>query len=125
MYSQKDTIVTLKVVNLQTIKLYKHSKGFKVLDLTDSIIEKNATSFTSLLRFNTPIYIKEYGAGGTSSASFRGTSASNTAVIWNGININSINNGQTEFNSLNISLFDNEIINKVFKNLKRLHRDFR
>ncbi|WP_372800431.1 TonB-dependent receptor domain-containing protein [Lutibacter sp.] len=106
-YSQKDTIVTLKVVNLQSVKLYKHSKGLKVLDLTDSIIAKNATSFTSLLRFNTPIYIKEYGAGGTSSASFRGTSASNTAVIWNGININSINNGQTEFNSLNISLFDN------------------
>ena len=105
--AQLDSIQELGVVNLQTIQLKKHSKGFKVLVLTDSIIIKNSESFTSLLRFNSPIYIKEYGAGGTSSASFRGTSASNTAVVWNGININSVNNGQTGFNSLTVSLFDN------------------
>lgn len=106
-FAQLDSIQQLKVVNLSSAKLQKHSKGFKVLALTDSIILKNTESFTTLLRFNTPIYIKEYGAGGTSTASFRGTSASNTAVIWNGININSINNGQTGFNSLTVNLFDN------------------
>lgn len=106
LYAQEDVIVSLNVVNLQTVKLNKHSKGYKILTLKDSVILNNSESFSSLLRYNTPIYIKEYGAGGTSSASFRGTSASNTAVIWNGININSINNGQTGFNSLNVSLFD-------------------
>ncbi len=106
-YAQEAIIVSLDVVNLQTIKLNKHSKGYKILAINDSIIQHNSESFSSLLRFNSPIYVKEYGAGGTSSASFRGTSASNTAVIWNGININSINNGQTGFNSFNVSLFDN------------------
>ncbi|SNR32864.1 iron complex outermembrane recepter protein [Lutibacter agarilyticus] len=106
-FAQLDSIQKLKVVNLSSAKLQKHSKGFKVLALSDSIILKNTESFTTLLRFNTPIYIKEYGAGGTSTASFRGTSASNTAVIWNGININSINNGQTGFNALTVNLFDN------------------
>ncbi|WP_299527140.1 TonB-dependent receptor, partial [uncultured Lutibacter sp.] len=106
-YAQKDSIISLDVINLQTIKLNKHSKGYKVVAISDSIIQHNTESFSSLLRFNSPIYMKEYGAGGTSSASFRGTSASNTAVIWNGININSINNGQTGFNSLNVGLFDN------------------
>lgn len=106
-YAQKDSIISLDVINLQTVKLNLHSKGYKILTLNDSIIVKNSESFSSLIRFSTPIYIKEYGYGGTSSASFRGTSASNTAVVWNGININSINNGQTGFNSLNISLFDN------------------
>ncbi|MFD1294045.1 TonB-dependent receptor plug domain-containing protein [Lutibacter holmesii] len=106
-FAQLDSVQTLKVVNLSTVKLQKLSKGYKVLVLSDSVILKNTESFTSLLRFNTPIYIKEYGAGGTSTASFRGTSASNTAVIWNGININSINNGQTGFNALTVNLFDN------------------
>ncbi len=106
-FAQLDSIQKLKVVNLSSVKLQKNSKGFKVLALSDSIILKNTESFTTLLRFNTPIYIKEYGAGGTSTASFRGTSASNTAVIWNGININSINNGQTGFNALTVNLFDN------------------
>lgn len=106
-YTQLDSIQHLNIVNLKSVTLNKHSKGFKVITLNDSILINNVESFSSLLRFNSPIYIKEYGAGGTSSASFRGTSASNTAVIWNGININSINNGQTGFNSFNVSLFDN------------------
>tara|TARA_R110002124_G_scaffold14785_2_gene65120 strand:- start:821 stop:2422 length:1602 start_codon:yes stop_codon:yes gene_type:complete len=35
-----------------------------------------------------------------SSASFRGTNAQQTAVVWNGININSQLTGQTDFNTL-------------------------
>jgi len=106
-FAQLDSIQQFTVVNLSSKTLQKHSKGYKVLALSDSIILKNTESFTTLLRFNTPIYIKEYGAGGTSTASFRGTSASNTAVVWNGININSINNGQTGFNALTVNLIDN------------------
>ena len=41
-----------------------------------------------------------------SSPSFRGTNASQTAVIWNGININSQLNGQTDFNTINTTNFD-------------------
>lgn len=107
-FSQNDSLVNRlgEVIVLADKKLGNHSAGYKVKTLTDSVIVKNMESFTSLLRFNTPIYLREYGAGGTSSASFRGTSASNTAVIWNGININSVNNGQTGFNALTVSLFD-------------------
>lgn len=107
-FAQNDSIINRldEVVLHADKKLEKHSVGYKVITLSDSVILNNTESFTSLLRFNSPIYLKEYGAGGTSSASFRGTSASNTAVIWNGVNINSINNGQTGFNSLTVSLFD-------------------
>jgi len=107
-FAQNDSLINRldKVVIQADKKLKKHSVGYKVATFNDSVILKNTESFTSLLRFNTPLYLREYGAGGTSSASFRGTSSSNTAVIWNGININSINNGQTGFNSLTVSLFD-------------------
>ncbi|MDP5106942.1 MAG: TonB-dependent receptor [Polaribacter sp.] len=105
--AQNDSIRTvLKEIIVVADKKIDNSNGYKIQVLNDSIITKNTESFTSLLRFNSLIYLKEYGYGGTSTASFRGTSSSNTAVIWNGININSINNGQTGFNSLTVSLFD-------------------
>ena len=105
--AQNDSTRTvLKEVIVVADKKTENSNGYKIQILNDSIITKNTESFTSLLRFNSLIYLKEYGAGGTSTASFRGTSSSNTAVIWNGININSINNGQTGFNSLTVNLFD-------------------
>jgi iron complex outermembrane receptor protein len=84
----------------------KPTIGLKVVSLTDSVILTNKESFSSLMRFNTPVYVRENGSGGTSTARFRGTSSANTAVVWNGVNINSINNGQTGFNSITVSLFD-------------------
>jgi len=88
----------------------ENSIGYKVQRLNDSVLLANQKSFTELLRYNTTIYLREYGAGGTSTARFRGTSASNTSVVWNGININSVNNGQTGFNSLSVNLLDNIVI---------------
>ncbi|GAB1856573.1 TonB-dependent receptor [Flavobacteriaceae bacterium MHTCC 0001] len=107
-FSQNDSIGNRldEVLIKADKKLKRHSAGYKVTTLSDSVVLKNIESFTALLRFNTPIYLREYGSGGTASASFRGTSASNTAVVWNGVNINSVNNGQTGFNALTVSLFD-------------------
>lgn len=112
LYAQNDSVVNAleEVVVIADKNVQQNSTGYKVLTLSDSIISNNRTSFTSLIRFNSPIYMKENGAGGVSSASFRGTSASNTAVVWNGININSVNNGQTGFNSLTVNLIDNIVI---------------
>ncbi len=105
---QQDTVENRlnEVVVNATKRLKNTSTGQHIVHLSDSLIVRNTESFTDLIRFNSSIYLKEYGKGGTSSVSFRGTSASNTAVVWNGININSINNGQTGFNALNVNLFD-------------------
>lgn len=109
MLGQNDSIVnSLEEVTIVADKNLKYnSVGYKIVSINDSIILQNKVSFTSLLRYNTSIYLREYGAGGTSSARFRGTGSSNTAVVWNGININSINNGSTGFNSLSVNLMDN------------------
>ncbi|MFD0991722.1 TonB-dependent receptor plug domain-containing protein [Tenacibaculum geojense] len=106
--AQQDTIFnSLDEVFIQANKrLLINSKTLKVIQLNDSVILNNNESFTNLLRFNSSLYFREQGAGGSSSVSFRGTSSSNTAVMWNGININSINNSQTDFNSLTVGLFD-------------------
>lgn len=98
--AQNDSITKLKEVIVSDYNLKKFSSSQSVLTLNDSIINKNEALLTDLLNFNSVIYFKEYGRGMLSTVSFRGTTASQTAVIWNGININSQMNGSTDFNTI-------------------------
>ena len=102
---QIDSIV-LNEVNVTDSQLKKFSNSKSILKINDSVIFKSRSSLTSLLNFNSSIYFKENGLGMVSSPSFRGTTAQQTAVIWNGININSQLNGQTDFNTLNSSNYN-------------------
>lgn len=104
--AQVDTITRLQTVYVADNTLKKFSNSQRVFVLNDSIIAKNQLSLTSLLNFNSPIYFKENGLGMVSSPSFRGTTAPQTAVIWNGININSQLNGQTDFNVISTSNYN-------------------
>ncbi|MFD2916098.1 TonB-dependent receptor plug domain-containing protein [Psychroserpens luteus] len=102
-----DSIQKLDEVVLSDVKLKQYTKGYKLTVLSDSLLRKNKTSLTDVLRFNSNIYFKENGYGMVSSPSFRGTNASQTAVIWNGININSQLNGQVDFNTISTANYDN------------------
>ncbi|WP_345189724.1 TonB-dependent receptor plug domain-containing protein [Algibacter agarivorans] len=101
-----DSIQKLDEVILSDVKLKRYAKGYKVTILSDSILRKNNTSLTDVLRYNSNIYLKENGYGMVSSPSFRGTNASQTAVVWNGININSQLNGQVDFNTVSTSNYN-------------------
>ncbi|HEU4788371.1 MAG TPA: TonB-dependent receptor [Flavobacterium sp.] len=98
--AQNDSINKLKEVIVSDTNLKKYSNSQSVLKLNDSIINKNEALLTDLLNFNSTLYFKEYGRGMLSTVSFRGTTSSQTAVIWNGININSQMNGSTDFNTI-------------------------
>lgn len=98
-YAQQDTI-TLKEVVLSDTQLRDFSQTQSVIKLNDSVITRSPALLTQLLQYNSVIYFKENGLGMVSSPSFRGTTAQQTAVVWNGININSQLNGQTDFNTL-------------------------
>ena len=102
---QSDTIF-LKQVDISDNPLKKYSNTTSVSTLNDSVIAKNKSSLTALLNNNSTLYFKENGLGMVSSPSFRGTTAQQTAVIWNGININSQLNGQTDFNTITTSSFN-------------------
>jgi len=104
--AQNDSINWLDEVRLSDVKLKKFSTGKHINALSDSLLLKNQPQLTEILNFNSPIYFKEIGRGMVSSPSFRGTTASQTAVIWNGININSQFNGQLDFNTVNTGAYD-------------------
>ncbi|MDB4293425.1 TonB-dependent receptor [Maribacter sp.] len=99
-FAQVDSVVVLDEVVLTDSRLQQFSNGIKVTILADSVLLRNSGMLTDNLRATTPIYFKENGYGMISSASFRGTTAQQTAVVWNGININSQLTGQTDFNAL-------------------------
>lgn len=96
--AQMDTIQLSDVI-VSDPRLKNQSNTQQVLVLNDSVITKNSNSLTNLLKFNSPIYFKENGLGMVSSPSFRGTTAQQTSVLWNGISINSKFLGQSDFNS--------------------------
>ncbi len=97
--AQNDSINKLKEVIVSDRTLYSGNKSQSIQVLNDSVINKNKTSLSSLLNYNSVLYFKEYGRGMLSTVSFRGTTASQTAVIWNGINVNSQLNGSADFNT--------------------------
>ncbi len=97
---QSDSVIILKEVILSDSKLLEFSDGIKINQIKDSVLDQSSGMLTDNLQFNSPIYFKQNGYGMISSVSFRGTSAQQTAVVWNGININSQLTGQTDFNTV-------------------------
>jgi iron complex outermembrane receptor protein len=98
---QNDSIIKLKEVIVSDSYLKNADKTQTVIQFDESSIKKNQPLLTDLLNYNSTIYFKQYGRGMLSTVSFRGTTASQTAVIWNGININSQLTGSTDFNTIN------------------------
>ena len=113
LFSQKDTISVNKlkeVIVNGKIRTIGKRIGTESITIDEKQVVKNPINFTNLLRYNSPISFRDYGNGGVSTARFRGTSASNTLVLWNGIPINAIGSGQTDFNSLSANISDNIIV---------------
>ena len=101
--AQEKTIDTVYIFDNQINKI----KIFhKVTSISPDDVQKNSTNISELLRFQTSVYIKENGRGAVSSPSFRGTSAQQTAFIWNGININSTFLGQGDVNNISLLGYD-------------------
>ena len=81
-----------------------YAAGSRVAHLDSSYLSNyTSASLAQALQARTPIYLKSYGVSGIATVSFRGTNASQTAVLWNGLNISSPTLGQTDFSTLPIS----------------------
>lgn len=103
-------ITALDTVFLKAEQLPEKSVGQSVIRLSKKNLTDYSPQLAEALQFETPIYIKENGYGMVASASFRGTTAQQTAVVWNGININSPFLGQTDFNLINTKNYSEILI---------------
>ncbi|ALJ06421.1 TonB-dependent receptor [Pseudalgibacter alginicilyticus] len=106
LHAQIDSLTVLGTVHLVKYRIKDSVYTTNVRVLNDSVLKQNQASLTNLLNYNSTVYFKENGLGMVSSPSFRGTTASQTAVLWNGISINSQTTGQTDFNTINTRGFN-------------------
>lgn len=79
-----DSVNVLRPVNVSALRLNETSIS-QTLDT--SIDQLSATTLADQLAREGGLFIKSYGPGSLSTLSLRGSSASQTAVLWNGINI--------------------------------------
>lgn len=99
--AQNDTVIggeVLREVRIYGIPIEKYATGSKVQRLDSALLSTvNHSTLANVLQQQSPVYIKSYGNEMLSTVSFRGTGAGHTAVLWNGLNINTLSNGQTDF----------------------------
>ena len=100
-----DTIVLLDDVEL-TVKKQKFLVGSKI-ETVDSVrlSAVSSGSLTDMINRYLPIYIKQ-DAGGLSTIRFRGTSPDHTAIMFGGLNINSLTLGHSNMSNIPMFLFD-------------------
>ena len=79
-----------------------HRTPFDSLALKENI----SLSFADILSYNSSVFVKQYGRATQSTVSFRGTSASHTQVLWNGMKLNSPMLGMTDFSMIPAFLTD-------------------
>ena len=111
-FSQNEGVNRLEEIVLKGSFSPKLNSGYNLETISDSILKNNNESLGDLLQKQANVFFKENGHGMVSSIALRGTNASQTGVYWNGIAINSSLNGQTDFNTLSASGFDEVAIRK-------------
>jgi|AntRauTorckE6833_2_1112554.scaffolds.fasta_scaffold00592_8 iron complex outermembrane receptor protein len=104
--AQHSDTVLLEEVTIQATPIEKLS-GYKRTPIDSVALNSlNYESFSELLSNHTPVFMKTYGQGNLSTASFRGTGASHTKVLWNGVELNNPMLGQADFSQIPVAVAD-------------------
>jgi vitamin B12 transporter len=105
-FAQRDSIL-LSPVTVVGFAPERFMAGLKIQRIDSTTLHQfRFQNISDLLAFHTPLAFKNYGPGQLNTVSFRGTSSMHTAVLWNGLNINQPNLGQTDFSTLPVAGFD-------------------
>lgn len=107
MAPQSQDTVKLAEVEVYAPAIDRYAQGQKVITWdSEDLNPMQGKSLSDLLLEQTPVFVRQYGAGMLASPSFRGTSAGHTAVFWNGIPINSPSLGQSDLSILPVAAID-------------------
>lgn len=88
--------IRLDTLKFETRKSYHHTK----------IISESVNTLAQELQMSSPIFLKDYGVGNLATVTYQGTSASQTSLFWEGINLNPSNSGVTDYSLVDSYLFD-------------------
>ncbi len=106
--AQSITEDTLKIQEVQiSAKRPVDELGVVKSKIDTSIVQASESeSLSELISENTSVFVKSAGRGALATVSFRGTSASHTDVLWNGMSIKSPMLGEVDFSLIPMFLVD-------------------
>lgn len=99
----------------------KIKKKFSASQQIDSSTTRFYTQNTMplLLQLHSNVFVKNYGVGSLSTISLRGSSAAQTSVTWQGMQLNNAMTGLSDISSIPVSFFEN--INIEYGNNMQTH----
>lgn len=101
---QDTTLHQLRTVEVFGKPAEVYAAGSRVVQVDSAFLSTYSSgSLAEALQARTPLYFKSYGASGSATVAFRGTNASQTAVLWNGLHITPATLGQADFSTLPLS----------------------
>lgn len=108
----KDTILLteISIVDYRSKNASENFSQIKIDSTTRNIF--SASSMSQLLLQQNVCLVKSYGPANIASLSVRGSSAQQTAVIWNGMNINNPMLGQADISLLPVGFFNSISLQK-------------
>ncbi len=106
-FAQTDSTRMLDEVSVKSFAPTRFMAGLKIQSIDSATIQQaKFQTLADFLSFQAPVNFRPYGNGQLTSIGLRGTSSNHTAVLWNGININSPSTGQSDFSTLPAAGFD-------------------
>jgi iron complex outermembrane receptor protein len=91
----------LAEVQVRAIGPERFAVGSTHIELDSAVLAQyRGATLTEVLQARTPLVLKSYGPGQLATIALRGTSAQQTAVLWNGLNIMLPTLGQNDFSLL-------------------------
>jgi iron complex outermembrane receptor protein len=99
--------VSFKYVEINAKKVELSLIGKKT-EWMDSTIKQQFryASVADLISYNSSVFIKSYGPGGIATTALRGANAAQTAILWNGFNLQNAMLAQTDLALLPAVLFE-------------------
>lgn len=105
--SSVDSVKLLDEVEVKEAPFTKYTTGANVVTFDkEELSANNDLSLSDWLLRKTSIQLKELGSGMLSTVSIRGGSPSHTALLWNGVNLNSYTLGQADYNQFPLFFVD-------------------
>ncbi len=103
----RETRVKSSVKAYQHLQLDELSIGTYISTIDSGVLARTQhQSIAQLLTQKTPVFVKSYGVNGIATLTFRGASAAQSAVLWNGIPIMSPMSGISDISFMRAGLFD-------------------
>jgi iron complex outermembrane receptor protein len=99
---------TIRIKEIRVLAKRKVEEAGLKITRPDSLqlVSFLSTDLSELLSDYSPVFIKSYGRGSSATASFRGTAATHTQVLWNGMNLNSPMRGLADLSLLPVFFTD-------------------